>query len=218
MQPPSDETIIRQVYAGEVPAFASLYERYKNDVYVYCFRLLRDAAPAEDALQNIFIKALESIRTLDDPSAFKYWLFMIARNEVYGVIRKLRSPNREKTLDESDDPWDPETPLTYAVRSNQIDIIQEQLGYLRPEYREVLLLREYEQFSYVEIAGLTGDTEASVRARIFKARKALAKKAQAVFHIVDAVTICVKVQAGWQQAMVVMRSEITLPMISIRSR
>ena len=181
MQPPSDETIIRQVYAGEVPAFASLYERYKNDVYAYCFRLLRDAAPAEDALQNIFIKALESIRTLDDPSAFKYWLFMIARNEVYGVIRKLRSPNREKTLDESDDPWDPETPLTYAVRSNQIDIIQEQLGYLRPEYREVLLLREYEQFSYVEIAGLTGDTEASVRARIFKARKALAKRLKPYF-------------------------------------
>jgi RNA polymerase sigma-70 factor (ECF subfamily) len=181
MQPPSDETILRQVYAGEVSAFASLYERYKNGVYAYCFRLLRDAAPAEDALQNIFTRAFESIRTLDDPSAFKYWLFMIARNEVYGVIRKLRSPNREKALDESEDLWDPETPLTQAVRSNQVDIIQEQLGHLRPEYREVLILREYEQFSYAEIAVLTGDTEGSVRARIFKARKALAKKLKPYF-------------------------------------
>jgi DNA-directed RNA polymerase specialized sigma24 family protein len=73
---------------------------------------------------------------------------MIARNEVYGVIRKLRSLNREKPLDESDDPWDQETPLTYAIQLNQVDIIQEQLGQLKPEYREVLILREYELFSY----------------------------------------------------------------------
>ncbi len=145
-------------------------------MYAYCFRLLHDATFAEDALQTVFTKALESIRTLDDPSAFKYWLFMIARNEVYGAIRKLRSPNREQSLEESDTPWDTETPLTYAVRSNHVDIIQEQLGHLKPEYREVLILREYEQFSYSEIAALTGDSEGSVRARIFKARKALAEK------------------------------------------
>ena len=181
MQPTSDETIIRQVYAGEMSAFASLYEKYKNGVYAYCYRLLQDAVSAEDALQSVFTKALESLRTLDDPSAFKYWLFMIARNEVYGVIRKLRSLNREKALDESDDPVDPETPLTHAVQSNQVDIIQKQLGQLKPEYREVLILREYEQFSYSEIAVLTGETEGSVRARIFKARKALAKKLKPYF-------------------------------------
>jgi len=181
MQPSSDETIIRRVYAGEASAFASLYEKYKNGVYAYCFRLLRDTETAEDALQSVFTKALESIRTLDDPSAFKYWLFMIARNEVYGMIRRLRSPNRAKALDESDEPQDPETPLTHAVQSNQNDILQEQLGQLKPEYREVLILREYEQFSYRELAALTGDTEGSVRARIFKARKALAGKLKPYF-------------------------------------
>lgn len=103
MHSPSDETIIRQVYAGDVSAFATLYERYRNGVYAYCFRLLRDTERAEDALQSVFTNALESIRTLDDPSAFKYWLFMIARNEVYGTIRTLRSPNRARSLDESDD-------------------------------------------------------------------------------------------------------------------
>lgn len=181
MHPSSDESLIRQVYAGEVSAFASLYERYKNGVFAYCFRLLQDTERAEDALQNVFRKALESIRTLNNPLAFKYWLFMIARNEVYGAIRKLRSHNQVKSLDESDDVWDQETPLTYAVQSNQVDIIQEQLGQLKPEYREVLILREYEQFSYTEIAVLTGGTEGSVRARIFKARKALAKKLKPYF-------------------------------------
>ena len=181
MQPSSDEAIIRRVYAGEASAFASLYEKYKNGVYAYCFRLLRNTEAAEDALQSVFTKALESIMTLDDPSAFKYWLFMIARNEVYGMIRKLRSPNHEFVLDESDEPWDPETPFTHAEQSNQRDILQEQLGQLKPEYREVLILREYEQFSYAEIAALTGDTENSVRARIFKARKALARRLKPYF-------------------------------------
>ena len=181
MHQSSDETLVCQVYAGEVAAFATLYERYKNGIYAYCFRLLRDTEAAEDALQNVFTSALEAIRTLNEPSAFKYWLFMIARNEVYGVIRKLRKPDREKSLDESDDPWDPETPLTHAVQSNQVDIIQEQLGQLKPEYREVLILREYEQFSYTEIAALTGGTEGSVRARMFKARKALATKLKPYF-------------------------------------
>jgi len=120
MQSPSDETIIRQVYAGDVSAFAGLYERYKNSIYAYCLRLLREPELAEDALQNVFTNALGSIRTLDDASAFKYWLFMIARNEVYGTIRKLRSPNRASFLDESDDPWDPETPLTQMVQSNEV--------------------------------------------------------------------------------------------------
>lgn len=181
MHSPSDETIIRQVYAGEVSAFASLYERYRNSVYAYCFRLLGDTENAEDALQTVFTSALESIRTMDDPSAFKYWLFMIARNEVYGTIRRLRSPNRASSLDESDDPWDPETPHTQMVQTNEVDIIQAQLKQLKPEYREVLILREYEQFSYSEIAALTGESESSVRARIFKARKALAKRLKPYF-------------------------------------
>lgn len=177
----SDETIVRQIYAGDVSAFGFLYERYKNSVYAYCLRLLRDAERAEDALQTVFTNALGSIRTLDDPSAFKYWLFMIARNEVYGVIRRLRSPTRAGSFDESDDPWDPETPLTLMVQSNEVGIIQDQLRQLKAEYREVLVLREYEQFSYSEIAALTGDTEGSVRARIFKARKALAKRLKPYF-------------------------------------
>ena len=177
----SDETIVRQVYAGDVSAFGFLYGRYKNSVYAYCLRLLRDTEHADDALQTVFTKALESIRTLDDPSAFKYWLFMIARNEVYGVIRRLRSPNRASSLNESHDPWDPETPLTQTVQSDEVAIIKDQLSRLKPEYREVLILREYEQFSYSEIAALTGDTEGSVRARIFKARKALAKRLKSYF-------------------------------------
>ena len=182
MHSTSDDTIVRRIRAGEASAFALLYERHKNGVFAYCFRLLKDGASAEDALQTVFTKALESLASLDDPAAFKYWLFMIARNEVYGAIRRLKNPTFVNTREDLEDPWDPETPQTQAEQTDTREIIQRALLDLRPEYREVLILREYEQFSYTEIAALTGDSEGSVKARIFKARKALAKRLGPYFN------------------------------------
>jgi RNA polymerase sigma-70 factor (ECF subfamily) len=169
------------VRAGNSNAYAQLYERYKTNVYAYCYRLLQNQSSAEDALQNTFMKAYQSISTLDDPAAFKYWLFMIARNEVYTILRKARSNGPTKSVDDSEDIWDEHTPLSEAVQTNNADIVQESLAQLKTEYREVLILREYEQLTYVEIAALTGDTESSVKSRLFKARKALTKKLEPYF-------------------------------------
>jgi RNA polymerase sigma-70 factor (ECF subfamily) len=181
MQILSDETIVQQVRAGNVNAFAQLYDKYKGNVYAYCHRLLQNQPSAEDAVQNTFMKAYQSISTLDDPAAFKYWLFMIARNEVYTILRKVRSNGQVKSLDDSEEIWDEHTPYSEAVQTNIVDIIQEFLGQLKTEYREVLILREYEQLTYLEIAALTGDTESSVKSRIFHARKALTKKLKPYF-------------------------------------
>ena len=176
-----DETVIQQIRAGNSDAFAQLYEKYKSNVYAYSFRLLQNVSNAEDAVQNAFMKAYQSISTLDDPSAFKYWLFIIARNEVYSLIRKSRSNGQSKSLDESEEVWADETPLSEAIQTNTSDIVQAFLGRLKTEYREVLILREYDQLSYAEIAAVTGDTESSVKSRIFRARKELTKKLRPYF-------------------------------------
>lgn len=181
MQIFSDETVVQQVRAGNSNAFGQFYEKYKSNIYAYCHRLLQNQSSAEDALQNTFMKAYQSISTLDDPAAFKYWLFMIARNEVYTILRKAKSNGQIKSLDDSEEIWDEHTPFSEAVQTNNADIVQEILAQLKTEYREVLILREYEQLTYVEIAALTGDTESSVKSRIFKARKALTKKLKPYF-------------------------------------
>lgn len=176
MQPISDEFIVKQVRSGDSKAFVHLYERYKNTVYAYCLRLLQNEASAEDALQNTFMKAYQSISKLDDHSAFKYWLFTIARNEIHNLLRSVKKNGRVQQLNDNEEVWDEQTPLTIAVQTDTADIVQRLLGQLKSEYREVLVLREYERLSYVEIAALTGDTEASVRSRLYQAKKALAKK------------------------------------------
>lgn len=181
MQTFSDEDVVHQIRTGNTDAFAQLYEKYKSSVYAYSYRLLQNESSAEDAVQNTFMKAYQSISTLDDPNAFRFWLFMIARNEVYTLIRKSRTNGHPKSLEESENVWSEETPLTQAVQTNTTDIVQELLGQLKMEYREVLILREYDQLSYTEIAAVTGDTESSVKSRIFKARKALTKKLKPYF-------------------------------------
>jgi RNA polymerase sigma-70 factor (ECF subfamily) len=98
------------------------------------------------------------------------WLFAVVRNTIF---LRFRKENREGELDD-DLLADPDTPESLFEAAERQALSAAILGRLRPEYREVLVLREYEHLSYAEIAGITGDSESSVKSRLFKARKALA--------------------------------------------
>jgi RNA polymerase sigma-70 factor, ECF subfamily len=172
----TDEDLVNLVRSEDHAAFAELYDRYRERVYAYCYRLLRSEADAEDAVHNIFLKALQSVGTLDEAALFKYWLFMIARNEVYNAIRKHRRNGGVPLTSEHEGMWEEETQFEKLERKELSDLVQHGLSCLKAEYREVLMLRVFEQFSYAEIAVISGDTESSVKSRIHKARKSLAEK------------------------------------------
>jgi len=72
--------------------------------------------------------------------------------------------------------WDEESPLDRMVERERAAVVQHCVSLLRPAYREVLILREYEHLSYSEIARITGATESAVKSVLFKARNAIAKK------------------------------------------
>lgn len=172
MQPSTDSDLVRRVQQGESRAFAELYYRYKRNIYEYCFRLLQEKDNADDALQNTFIKVYEKIGELKNSASFKAWLFTIARNEVYSLFRKARNNG---SLDD-EDVFDPSSPHEEAVQQEQTELVQKFLAQLKPTYREVLILLEYEQLSYAEIASVTDVSVSSVESMIFRARRALAKK------------------------------------------
>lgn len=170
----TDEQLIDQIQAGNPAAFAQLYQRYKNGIFAFCFRLLRDRDDALDAAQEIFVKIHNRLHSLNDTSSFRAWMFTIARNEVYAVLRRRKQWN--DASEEVEQVWADETPLDIVIGGERTELVQRLLGKLKPEYREVLLLREYEQFSYAEIAEATGNSESSVKSRLFKARKSLMLK------------------------------------------
>ncbi|HAL57901.1 MAG TPA: hypothetical protein DCP63_15930, partial [Bacteroidetes bacterium] len=162
MQPFSDEQLIWQIRSGSKTAFAKLYDRHKSKIFSYCCKLLHDEESAQDVLQETFMKALEAIETLEQPHLFRPWLYRIARNESYQLLRRGRNVNGGL----SDEVWetlsDESTPLDRILDQERTNVVQYLLGLLKAEYREVLILREYEQLSYGEIAEITGDTESSV--------------------------------------------------------
>lgn len=154
---------------GDKEAFSQLYERYRSSIYGYCVRLLGDKHRAEDALQDTFLKAHQGVGMLNDKSAFRPWLFTIARNTSFSAMKK----SREHEDAEEDDAIDDESPLEKVMADDRRDILGVLVASLKPTYREVILLREYEGLSYEEIAEIVGISVSIVRARLLKSRRAL---------------------------------------------
>lgn len=162
---------------GSVDAFEELYQKYKRHIFTFCLNLTGNRSLAEDATHDTFLKMRLNIETLNDIHLFRTWLFTIARK---GVFRQLHRQQRNGSFDE-ESVWSDETPLTLMEHNDTSKIISACINALKPEYKEVLLLREYEQHSYDEIAMITGNTASSVKSRLFKARKVLAEKLKPFF-------------------------------------
>jgi RNA polymerase sigma-70 factor (ECF subfamily) len=174
----SDSELIQSLRNNDRQAFAELYERYKLPVYRYCLKMLGESAPAEDAVQETFLKMYSRIEQLIEPNRLLPWLFSIAHNEVLMHIRRDRRNGSEPV----DEVWEEFTPYDLAVKTETQEIVQHLLGRLTNKYREVLILREYDRLSYSEIAAVTGDTESSVKSRLFKARKAMTAELKRYFQ------------------------------------
>jgi len=172
-----DEDLVQGLQLGDIDAFEELYHRYKRHIFTFCLKLTGDRFLAEDATHDAFVKMFQNIGSLSDSSLFHSWLYAIARNQVYDLLKRGRSNG--KLDDESI--WSEETPLDLAESNDTSAIVSACMAALKPEYREMLLLREYEQRSYAEIAAITGDTASSVKSRLFKARRALAEKLKPYF-------------------------------------
>ena len=173
-----DDQLLDGIQHGDAHAFTQLYELYKTRLYSYCLKLLRDGQNAEDAVQETFVKVHAGCHSVRSLQSLRGWIFTIARNEAFGILRKAKM----SLVEEDGQVWENETPLELLVQSERKDIVQHFLRELRPEYHEVLMLREYEDFSYAEIARITSSTESSVKSRIFKARRALVEKLQPFFE------------------------------------
>ena len=89
-----DADLIRKARGGDVEAFNLLISRWDKRVYNYLLRILRNREDALDLSQDVFLKAYQNLRKLDDPERFAAWLFRIAHNEAYSLFRK-RKPEGE---------------------------------------------------------------------------------------------------------------------------
>jgi RNA polymerase sigma-70 factor (ECF subfamily) len=167
-----DADLAADLRAGDDHAFALLYERHKGDLFALAARMLGDAETARDLVQDVFLAIYQRRDQLERPESFRSWLFAIGRN---ACLSRLRRPAGPASLEDvSEEPVSAGTPPDRALEAREeCTMLRRALARLRPEFREVLILREYEGLPYREIAAVLGATESAVKSRLFQARRAL---------------------------------------------
>ena len=165
--------LVERLRAGKIDALGDAYDLYGKGIYRFCLKILGDHDEAQDAVQEVFLLVLSDIHDLRDEERFVPWIFRIAYRECLMMIRRKKGVS----LDVVDDAvWNDETPLDLASHQDLVGQVRQAIESMQPVYQHVVHLRVYEHLSYSEIAAVLDTTEAAVRARLFKARKALARK------------------------------------------
>ncbi len=160
----SDEQLMLEFQRGVHGAFTELFERYRAPLYGFFRRRLNDATRAEELAQETFLAVLHG-RERYEPRA-------PVRSYLYGIALKQLAAERRKKSREAVQPS--EASDVAAERDPDATMwVRQAISRLEADDREVLLLREYEQLSYAEIAALLGIPINTVRSRLFRARMAL---------------------------------------------
>ncbi len=147
--------------------FIEVYDRYKTGIYHFCQKMLADSDEAKDVVQEVFIKYFENHQRLDSDTRTKVWLFKSARNRCLNYIRdRGRISNIGDGGDNLAGPA-----LTDSERVDSSDIIIKLFDDLPIDYREILVMREWSELSYGEIAETLDTTISAVKSKLFKARK-----------------------------------------------
>ena len=171
----TDELLLEMAGAGDPAAFLQLYERHRDAVFRFAYRLSGTVEMAEDLTHDCFLSLIRKPENFDAnrASSLRTYLFSAARNLWLKQLRKL---GRESALDDFDE--DRFVAVSKAPLGRLLDEelslrVQEAVSSLPPLQREALVLFEYEGLALSEIASLVGTDVGAVKARLHRARERL---------------------------------------------
>ncbi|MBI4454442.1 MAG: sigma-70 family RNA polymerase sigma factor [Acidobacteria bacterium] len=169
--------LVERAQNGDGEGYHVLYDLYSKPVYNFIFRLIGTIEDAEDLTQETFLKVFNEIAKLRDPGQFKYWLYRIARNEVYQRIRRFKRKTEVSIDDENIGYHDflsnpardinPEDCLLNQELEHHIRLALEAMPL---KLREVFVLGVVQKFSYDEVTQIVGRSLLSVKTDIYRAR------------------------------------------------
>ena len=152
----------RRFRRGEVTGLERIYNRHKDKMYTYCLYVTGDHQLSKDIVQEAFVKLMEQKAKLDSGTRIKGWLFICARNLTYNHLK--RQSRQSVPLAGISNP-------TVEMGVETKLFIQDVLDKLALNERELILLREQQQFSIEEISMMLGISKEAVRVRLYRIRK-----------------------------------------------
>ncbi len=165
-----DLQLVQKAVNGNRKAFTSLFNRYFQSVYNFALMLSRDPALAEDLTQEAFIRAHANLDRLGPPWNFRAWIFRLTRNYFIDLTRQDRNvePLEEDTPVRSGGPG----PEKETMSRETAYRVHNTLNKLSSQHREILVLRELNQFSYAEIGEILDIGDSNVKVSLHRARAA----------------------------------------------
>jgi RNA polymerase sigma-70 factor (ECF subfamily) len=172
------EQLIRKAAKGSAEAFEALILSCHSKAYAVAFRYMKNEADASDVLQEAYIKLYTKLKTFSFKSSFDTWFIRIVINCCYDALRQQKTDRSKR--DQSEDGNDrsemlpgsrsDESPEEAILKDERRAVLEQAMSLLSPEHRDVLILREYQQYSYEEIAGIMELSEGTVKSRINRAK------------------------------------------------
>lgn len=165
-----DAAAIRRVLEGDADAFRLLVERYDRSVFRLAYRITRSRQDADDVVQEAFLRAYRHLSTFDARSSFKSWLYRIATNSAFDVIRR-NERNRAEELDEASDVVgaDDDAATSIAIRT----AVDRGMQLLTASERTAFVLRHFDGMSIDEVGAILGTEPSATKQAIFRAVRKL---------------------------------------------
>ncbi len=177
---------IRLAREGNQDAFGRLVVAYQTPVYNLAYRMLGNAAEAEEAAQEAFLRAYTHLRSYDPQRPFRSWLLSIASHHCIDQLRRRRItwlsfedeiavPDGSTGLAEVQLASNSPNPEAVVTRREREEQMQQLLAALPPTDRAAITLRYWYDYSYEEIAETLNLTVSAVKSRLYRTRRGLAK-------------------------------------------
>ena len=178
----SDEKLVRLAQRGDMLAFEELVARHRDKIYARAFSMVRNEDDAVDLSQEAWVKAWQRLKQFQGESSFVTWMTRIVINRCLDHLRKAKRHRAEsiELMEEESGGVERQMPVvqinpTEGLERGEIrQRIDKALGQLSYEHRTVLILHEFEQLEYKEIAKTMGCSIGTVMSRLFYARRKMA--------------------------------------------
>ena len=184
-----EDQFLERLRRGEAAAFEQLVTERSGDIYALLYRLTSDTEEARDLTQETFLRAFQSIGRFRGDADLKTWIYRIAINQARNRWRWWRRRRRDVTVSLDGDGGPDERPLIAGLRNEDApdpeqttlahereEQLREALSELRQSYREAVILRDVQGFSYEEIARTLEISIGTVKSRISRGRLELRRK------------------------------------------
>lgn len=180
----TDERLLAEAANGDGTAFQILYERYRDPIFRFAYRLLGSVEAAEDVAHDCFLSLIKDPRRFDVTRAsLRTYIYAAARNL---AAKRYNSLGRETGIEElADEPQvtDSHGPMARVLDNELASEVERAIASLPPLQREALVLFEYDELSLAEIAAVVGADANTVKARLFRAREKLRARLDRYFRI-----------------------------------